>query len=605
MYTPRWLLEILVSLLLQIVVNGWNLRYITGLLMPFKQMIEFQEIVWFISQELSTEHTHQMDQFIRIMGDSYGITQTVVNNNSEMRMIRSAARRNHMSIVLTTGQKDPIMNVVNKVLLGRHFYFITFMMMDKIEDMEPVYEICRFLGEYQYENSLLYFESMDGKNQLYGTSMYPVVQFENRTDVLAFFQRKSKQMLNAQDVQGYRFPTPLRQDPPHLFKVWENYEGSTYRIIETFVQHLNGSFKELEMPKDALGGQVVNMKQTLELVRQRRIEFSAHAYALFKSDEELDRSYPLLVVRWCLMVPLYNKVSTYLYAVQPFAGTVWFFVVGAFLALILLELLWLWLAADNAAASLIVALLNSFCYIINIATGRQLLQPSKLRFLLLLAVFFHGFFLSANYTSTLGSILTVNLFHAQLNTMEDLLQAQLPVMIIDYELEFLLQIYSDLSPEFRNLLRPVDSAIYAQHQIGFNNSYAYFVTEDKWQFLDEQQRHLKQRQFKFSDICFGSFHLAYPMQMDSSLWRDLEYYTYRVHSSGLHNYYAQISFESALRAGLVQRLSESQEYTSAGLQHLAIAFIFLLTMAAIAVVIFGLELFWTRILLSGRKISIV
>jgi len=188
MYTPRWLLEILVLMLLQIVVKGWNLRYITGLLMPFKQMIEFQEIVWFISQELSTEHTHQMDQFIRIMGDSSDITQTVVSNNSEMRMSRSAARRNHMSIVFTTGQRDPIMNVVNKVLLGRHFYFVIFMMMDKIEDMEPVYEICRFLGEYQYENSLIYFESMDGKNQLYGTSLYPVVQFENRTDVLAFFQ---------------------------------------------------------------------------------------------------------------------------------------------------------------------------------------------------------------------------------------------------------------------------------------------------------------------------------------------------------------------------------------------------------------------------------
>ncbi|KAH8298461.1 hypothetical protein KR044_004034, partial [Drosophila immigrans] len=569
------------------------LRYITGLLMPFKKMIEFQEIVWFISQELRTEHTEQMDQFMRIMGDAYGITQMVVYNNSEMRMIRSSAKRNHMSIVLTTGVADPIMKVVNKVLLARHYYFSVFMMMDKVADMEPVYEICRFLGEYQFENALLYFESTDGINQLYGTARYPVVQIENRTDIMSFFQRKRREMVNAQmDVKGYSFPTPLRQDAPHLFEVGGHYEGSTYRIIETFVQHLNGSFKKLELPKDALGGQVVNMKLTLDLVRQRRIEFSAHAYALFKSDDELEKSYPLLVVRWCLMVPLYNKVSTYLYAVQPFDGIIWFFVMGAFAALVLLELLWIWLASRDAAESCIVALLNSFCYIINIATGRQLMHPSMLRFLLLFAVFFHGFFLSANYTSTLGSILAVNLFHAQLNTMEDLLQAQLPVMVIDYELEFLLQLQSDLPPEFRKLLRPVDSAVYAQHQTGFNSSYAYFVTEDKWQFLDEQQRHLKQRHFKFSDICFGSFHLAYPMQMDSSLWRDLEYYTFRVHSSGLHNYYARISFESALRAGLVQRLQENKEYTSAGLQHLAIAFIFLLTMAAVAIIIFCLELFW-------------
>ncbi|KAH8418377.1 hypothetical protein KR222_004508, partial [Zaprionus bogoriensis] len=569
-------------------------RYISGLLITFRKVIQFQEIVWFISQELPAQHTERMDEFVRVVREGYGITQYVISNNSQIRMVRSGGGRNHVSFIFTTGKADPIMGVVNKVLTSRHYYFAVFMLMDKIgSDMEPAYDICRYLYNYQFENSLLYFESEDGTNNLFGASRYPVMKIENRSDLARFFRKKRQQSLNAHmDVEGFSFPTPLRQDPPHLFKVRDRYEGSTYRIIETFVQHLNGSFNELQQPPDALGGQMVNMKETLELVRQRRIEFSAHAYALFTQSDEIEKSYPLLVVRWCLMVPLYNSVSTYFYAVQPFDTLVWFFVVGAFLGLALVELLWLWLLPDGATVPVPLALLNTFCYIINIATGRQLVQPSTLRVLLLFAVFFHGFFLSANYTSTLGSILTVNLFHAQLNTMEDLLQAQLPVMIIDYELEFLLQLHQDLPEEFQALLRPVDSGIYAQHQIGLNSSFAYFVTEDNWQFLDQQQRHLKQRRFKFSDICFGSFHLAYPMQTDSSLWRDLEYYTFRVHSSGLHNYYARISFESALHAGLVQRLQENKDFIGAGLQHLAIAFIFLLTMTALAAIIFALEVFW-------------
>lgn len=578
---------------------GWNFRYISGLLITFHKLIQFQEIVWFISQELPPRHTERLDEFLRIVREGYGIPQYVITNNSQIRMIRSGAGRNIASFIFLNGETDPIMDVINKVLTGRHYYFAVYMLMDKIDsDMEPVNEICRYLYKYQYENSLLYFETEDGMNHLYGASRYPNISIENRTDLGAYFRKKQKQTLAAHmDVQGFRFPTPLRQDPPHLFSMHERYEGSTYRIIETFVHHINGSFKELQQPADALGGQTVNMNRTLELVRQRRIEFSAHAYALFTQDEEVEKSYPLLVVRWCLMVPLYNKVSTYFYAVQPFDRLVWYFVASAFVALILLELLWLWLFPQQAA-SVPLVLLNTFCYIINIATGRQLLQPSALRLLLLAAVFFHGFFLSANYTSTLGSILTVNLFHAQLNTMEDLLKAQLPVMIIDYELEFLLRLHKDLPEEFRALLRPVDSGIFAQHQIGLNSSFAYFVTEDNWQFLDQQQRHLKQRRFKFSDICFGSFHLAYPMQMDSSLWRDLEYYTFRVHSSGLHNYYARISFESALHAGIVQRLQENQDFIGAGLEHLAIAFIFLLTMTAFAMIIFVLEVFWARIQLG-------
>lgn len=83
------------------------------------------------------------------------------------------------------------------------------------------------------------------------------------------------------------------------------------------------------MPPDSLGGQVINMKDALQLIRERKMEFCAHAYALFMSDEELEKSYPLLVVQWCLMVPLYNSVSTYFYPLQPFDWNVWFFALGA------------------------------------------------------------------------------------------------------------------------------------------------------------------------------------------------------------------------------------------------------------------------------------
>ncbi|XP_017864738.1 PREDICTED: uncharacterized protein LOC108615018 [Drosophila arizonae] len=556
-------------------------------------MAAFQDLVWFVSQQLDNEQRDDMEQFIRLHHDAFALSQVVVVNNSDMRMTHSAVRRNQMTVIFTTGLHDPIMEVTNKVLRGKHFYLAVFMMMGKVANMEDIYEICQFFYDNQFENSLLYFESIDGINQMYGANQYPSYEIENRTDLQKFLRTKMSQVMSAvHDVGGYRFATPMREDAPNLFRVGDRYEGSFYRILSTFVEHLNGSFKELEMPPDALGGRAVNMKQTLQLVRDRQVQFVAHAYALFMPDDDLEKSYPLLVVPWCLMVPLYNSVSTYFYALQPFDTTVWFFVLAAFVLLSCLELLWLRLGhrRGRGSAGVTTALLNSFCYIINISTGRQLLQPSLLRFLLLLAVFFHGFFLSANYTSTLGSILTVNLFHAQLNTMDDLLRAQLPVMIIDYEMEFLLQLHKELPAGFIKLLRPVDSGVFAQHRMQFNSSFAYFVTEDNWQFLDAQQRHLKQRQFKFSDICFGSFHLAFPIQSDCSLWRDLEYYTFRVHSAGLLNYYGRLSFASALRAGIVQRLQEHNEYASAGLQHLAIAFIMLMTMSALAFIVFIIEL---------------
>ncbi|XP_041449106.1 uncharacterized protein LOC111076404 [Drosophila obscura] len=569
--------------------HGWNLRYLCNLLSPFARLAVFQEIVWFVSQKQSVD---EIDQFIRLIDEAFGAsaTQTVVSNNTEMRMNQSPAKRNHISFVFTTGVDDPIMEVFSKVLLGRHFYFSLIMPLGKVaRDMKPVHDLLRFAYDQQFFNSMIYFESEEGINQLYGVVKFPSMQFVNRTDIKKFFADASKRILSARsDVEGFRFPTPMRQDLPHLFESRGHYDGSTYRIIETFVQFINGSFRELLLPPDALGGKVINMKQALQLVRDRQVEFCAHAYALFMPDDELEKTYPLLVVRWCLMVPLYNSVSTYLYPLQPFDWTVWFFVIGSFFALLLLELAWL--KMFGPAPGVHTGVLSSFCYIINVPTEGQLQRPSLLRFLLLFTVFFHGFFLSANYTSTLGSILTVNLFHAQINNMDDIVRAQLPVMIIDYEMQFLLEINQELPEEFRKLLRPVDVGIFAQHQTGFNSSFAYFITEDNWQFLDEQQNHLKQRRFKLSNICFGSYHLAFPMQMDSSLWRDIEYFTFRIHSSGLLYFYARSSFAAALHAGLVERIQDNQEYIAAGMQHLAIAFIYLLAMSAIAAAVFAMEL---------------
>lgn len=567
--------------------HGWNMQHLLNLLAPFGRMNVFQEIVWFVSPH---QRLDQLDEFIMRIDEAFGksATQTVVNNNTEMRMIYSSARRNHMSFVFTTGAEDPIMKVFSKVLLGRHFYVSMVIYVDKVGDMHPIYDLLTFAYNQQFFNSMVHFESMEGVNQLFGVSKFPVMSFENRTDFLKYMGKIWKQVQNARsDVGGFGFTTPLRQDLPHLFQSQGHYDGSTYRIIETFVRFINGSFKELIMPPDSLGGQVINMKDALQLIRERKMEFCAHAYALFMSDEELEKSYPLLVVQWCLMVPLYNSVSTYFYPLQPFDWNVWFFALGALLALVLLELMWLRMFGGWSGYR--GAVLNSFCYIINVPIEGQLQQPCLLRFLLLATVFFHGFFLSAYYTSNLGSILTVNLFHAQINTMNDIVSAQLPVMIIDYEMEFLLNLNKELPQEFLELLRPVDSAVFSEHQTSFNSSFAYFVTEDHWEFLDEQQKHLKQRLFKLSSICFGSYHLAFPLQMDSSLWRDIEYFTFRIHSSGLLNFYARSSFGSALHAGLVQRMPDTQEYTSAGLQHLAIAFILLLVMSFLAGIVFVLE----------------
>uniref|UniRef100_A0A1I8PMH7 Ionotropic glutamate receptor C-terminal domain-containing protein n=1 Tax=Stomoxys calcitrans TaxID=35570 RepID=A0A1I8PMH7_STOCA len=580
----------------------WNDGYIYKFLATYFPAFQSQDTVWFLSERLTTQHTEALDGFIKRTNDMAKITQYVFTNRSDLRMTNMDSKRNSMAMVFTTGSTDPIMHVHNRMLTRRHIGLSIVIYVDKVLDLRRIEEICHALYKGSFYNSIVFFETVGGINQIFGYRQFPSFRTENRTDFQTYIRAQYARAMSAsQDVQGYRFYTPLRQDMPHVIRYRDSQgedqiHGTTYRILKEFVDSLNGTMVEHIMPPDKFGGEAVNMKAMLELVRSRQLDVVAHAYALYDADDDLDKSYPIMVVKWCLMVPVRNSISTFLYPLQPFDWKVWLCVLVSFVSLCVVDLFRLLLQTKvfgqrhKFFALLSNVWLDDFCHIIYLATASPIQTTSWIRLLIYLEIFFFGFFLSANYTSFLGSFLTVTLFRAQINSMDDIIKAQLPVMVVDYELEFLYSQGYELPRNFSQLLRPVDTATFTQHQQKFNTSYAYFTTEDTWHFLNEAQKHLKQAVFKYSDICFGSYHLAYPIQTDSAVWRDLEYFTFRIHSNGLLQTYEQDAFQYALSSKHLQRLMETHDYTSAGLEHLVLIFIILGAMCGLSGICLLIEL---------------
>lgn len=548
-------------------------------------MLQSQETVWFFSERLTSQHTENLDGFIKRFSDFTQTAQFVWTNRSDVRLKNLESKRNCIALVFTTGGSDPVMTVHNRVMTGRHFGMSIVVYVSKVTNVSEVEPICYTLYKGNFVNAMVHFETTSGLSFFYGYQMYPTFKMEDRTDFQAYVRKQYQKVIAAsQDVGGYRFYTPMRQDLPHVIKFnntrgREEVKGTTFQILQLFVDSLNGSLVEYQMPADKYGRETVDMKSILEMVRKREIDMSVHAYALYRSDDDLDKSYPIMVVKWCLMVPLENSISTFLYPVQPFEWRVWLLILAV---LVLLQIMDFWRILlrtklhgerHKLLSLLSNAWLDDFCHVLGVSASSTIQASSWLRFIYYMALYFFCFFLSANYCSYLGSFLTVTLFREQINSIDDLISAQLPVMVVDYELEFLTSEGYEMPQQFRKLLRPVDTATFAQHQMRFNTSFAYFVTEDAWHFLDETQKHLKQRIFKFSDICFGSYHLAYPIQTDSAVWRDLEYFLFRTHSNGLIHKYEHEAIQYSLRAGYVQRLVETHEYTSAGMEHLTLLFI--------------------------------
>lgn len=90
------------------------------------------------------------------------------------------------------------------------------------------------------------------------------------------------------------------------------------------------------------------------------------------------------------------------------------------------------------------------------------------------------------------------------------------------------------------------------------------------------------------------------METDSPLWRNLEYFIYRVHSSGMLHYYESISFEHAVHAGYVQRFTSDNDYQAAGLTHVSIVFLMLLFVCALCFLIFLGECLHYRLSREGN-----
>ncbi|KAI8128994.1 hypothetical protein CVS40_2053 [Lucilia cuprina] len=481
----------------------------------------------------------------------YCVCEKCWDDNLDLLMKwNSDTKRNILSLIIAYDFEDPIFKIHQRLLTGRHFYINIILMLEPVEDFQKVIAVLRYLYEQKFVNSDVYYlNASSQRNEVFSYDAYPRFAVLNKSHLVGDVRKFYYKIIDKTDLKGYRFDTPLMQDPPKVIRYknklgWPRIQGVTYNIIQLTLAYLNGTLNETETQQQSWQQDripIVDMKYILEQVRERKVELAAHAYALFHNDARVQKSYPLLVVNWCLMVPIFNHEFTMFYPFMPFQWKVWLTFTFAFV-------------------------------VINITRipPKPTQNPTKLWFDMLLNgfIFIQSFFLCAFYTSTLGSFLTVTIIRKQINSLAELIESQLPIMIIDYELEFLLEAQFDLPLKFWQLLRPVNSSTFYRHQFTLNSSYGYFTTYDTWHFLNLQQKHLKPALFRYTDICFGDYHLAFPMITESPIWRDVEYLMLRIHSSGLYYYHEQKSFEYAIRAGLVRYRNEHSGFQTVGFVHL-------------------------------------
>lgn len=516
----------------------------------------------------------------------------MISQPIDLVLKNSDIKRNILTLVIVKSFQDPIFDIHHQLVTGRHFYVNIILMLEPVENFQEVVAIVRYLYEEKFVSTDVYYmNATNRRNEVFSYDAYPHFKVVNKTHLVGDVRKFYYKIIAKTDLMGYRFETPLMQDPPKVIRYMNKQgitriQGVTFNIMNMTLAYLNGTLRETPTQNNSYD--IVDMNYVLQAVREKKVELAAHAYALFHNDDLVQKSYPLLVVNWCLMVPIFNQEFTMFYPFTPFHWQVWLIAVLAFVVINFVSFEFLKLhKIDNRNFILI-----NFCKFISTSPPRPRQNPTELWFDMLLNgfIFIQSFFLSAFYTSTLGSFLAVSIVRHQINTMAELIEAQLPIMIIDYELKFLLDAQFTLPAKFLQLIRPVNSSVFYKHQLTLNKSFGYFTTYDTWHFLNLQQQHVKPALFRYTDICFGDYHLAFPMITESPIWRDVEYLMFRIHSSGLYFFHEKKSFEYAVRAGLVRYRHKKSTFQTVGFTHLKLVLGFLIFGLLMALLRFLYEL---------------
>lgn len=300
----------------------------------------------------------------------------------------------------------------------------------------------------------------------------------------------------------------------------------------------------------------VNLEDILQLIQTKQIEISIHPYGLYNRSA-IGGSYSLFSVDWCLIVPIQKEIPRYLYIVRPLNWRTWILILISVFYISLVLNIFDWIIEDKGVwryGRLGEGVLNAIAFIINIPPTFRLDSAHWKHitgvyiFLLVL-----GFIVTSYYTTLLASFMTTTVFRDNLNTIDDLIDAGIPIMTQNFDAERLLP-RNTSSEKIKSILQIVSPEIYNGHRNKFNQSFAYLASSDRWKFLVKQQQYSQRPMFRFSDICFiQNLPVNFLMEYDSHLGESLKDFIMRVHSSGLVYYWAERDFELAVSMGEMKR----------------------------------------------------
>lgn len=441
------------------------------------------------------------------------------------------------TLVLADNHKSYILELASKILRGMRQNPVIFFFRRKRSHLKDILNtFCEWTYKTQFINSLVMFEHSAEK---YGCELFPNPQMIDQTLLPAASWLSNSVRNGALDFKGKTFRFPIADDKPRAFSApfigmanrTKGY-GVCYQVFKNFIKQNNGKIDPYPLygPDD----EYKSINEVVEMIEDKALISSPSCFSEI-DPEKFSSSYPIKTVDWCFMVPVVGKIPSYEYINIPFHLETKL----ALGAAIILSGVVFWLLGGLENLSL--GLLNGLCGYLALGfctnlDKHHILTSRSFQIFIRLA----GFIFSIFYNSLLSSFLATTLYGKQIETLADLDQSGLQVMI---------RINDSMSLEkygiptfFKKHFLIKRRNIVSDHRDNLDASYAYMVSSDRWLFLNGQQAKMRLNRLRYSKICYAKLFLAFLLWYDNMFTEPLNHFIINSLSSGLINFWTNKAY---------------------------------------------------------------
>ncbi|XP_073831883.1 uncharacterized protein [Musca autumnalis] len=359
------------------------------------------------------------------------------------------------------------------------------------------------------------------------------------------------------NLHGYQIKATAQYDPPRVYernqckgKKQQPLAGYVANIFRAFLKEYNASlYLSYYFPNKTL-----NILEILKQINDGDVEVSVNPYVPHKG---VQISYPIRMLRRCIVVPSAKELEKYKYFIMPFNTDVWLCVLGS----------WVWL---SVARLLNWTSTHRRCNCNQMDVGRTFLEVFRVLAFLPLpgnccsksVRWYHllwfmqivplAFILSNLYLASLTSFFSGLNFRKQISTLDDLVKRNMAIETIDYDVPSILE-NRGLPKGFADLIKPRLAADLLPEILELKPMLTFSSLIDRIQFVLNQEKHLLKPTKHMVEECINTVPFGFVMPPHSQFELPLNRFLLRCADAGLIEKWAKDSIDDAYCSGMLTK----------------------------------------------------